>query len=245
LNAPPAYFPVNAKINQQGYESLDKVKERALKPLSVSDFKETVKQGAWILDTRPSTVFTEAFVPGSINIGLDGRYAEWAGILLPFDQPLVVVTEKGKEEESVIRMARVGFENIQGYLDGGLEAWLSAGEKPDIIIDIEPDELAMDIPHDHRLEVIDVRKPGEYEAGHVKGATNIPLDTLKDTLVIADIDDDRNLYIHCAGGYRSVIAASLLKRQGYHNLRNVLGGFGKMKEVKKIPVVYPGKVKSL
>jgi hydroxyacylglutathione hydrolase len=241
LNAPPAYFPVNAKINQQGYDSLDDVMDRSLTPLSVPEFKEKVSNGAWILDTRPSSIFTESFVPGSISIGLDGRYAEWAGILLPFDQPLVLVTETGKEKESVIRMARVGFDNVQGYLEGGVDAWIAAGERQDMIIDIEPEELAMDIPHDNRLEVIDVRKPGEYEAGHVKGATNVPLDTMRDTLTVAQIDDDNNLYIHCAGGYRSVIAASLLKRQGFHNLRNVLGGFGKMKDVKKMPVVYPGK----
>ncbi|HTN45184.1 MAG TPA: MBL fold metallo-hydrolase [Flavipsychrobacter sp.] len=241
LNAPPAYFPVNAKINQQGYDSLDEVMERSLTSLSVAEFKEKVNKGAWILDTRPSSVFTESFVPGSISIGLDGRYAEWAGILLPFDQPLVLVTETGKEKESVIRMARVGFDKVQGYLEGGVAAWIAAGERQDMIIDIEPEELAMDIPHDNRLEVIDVRKPVEYEAGHVKGATNVPLDSMRDTLTVAQIDDDNNLYIHCAGGYRSVIAASLLKRQGFHNLRNVLGGFGKIKEVKKMPVVYPGK----
>ena len=241
LNTPPVYFPINAKINQQGYDSLDNVLNRSMKPLSIADFKEKVKAGAWILDTRPSTKFTEGFVPGSISIGLDGRYAEWAGILLSFDQPLVLVTEKGKEEESIVRMARVGFDKVEGYLEGSYEAWLDAGEKQDMIIDIEPEELAMDIPHDNKLEVIDVRKPGEYEAGHVKGATNIPLDSMNDTLTLAEIDDENNLYVHCAGGYRSVIAASLLKRQGFHNLRNVLGGFGKMKEVKNMPVVYPGK----
>jgi rhodanese-related sulfurtransferase len=218
---------------------MDDVMERAAEPLSVDAFKQKVKNGAWILDTRPATIFTQSFVPGSISIGLDGRYAEWAGILLPFNQSLVLVTEPGQEKESIIRLARVGIDKVEGFLDGGIEAWRSAGEKLDLIIDIEPDELAMDIPHDSRLEVIDVRKPGEYEAGHVKGATNIPLDTMKDIAIIADIDDDNNLYIHCAGGYRSVIAASLLKRQGYHNLRNVLGGFAKMKGVKNMPVVQP------
>lgn len=241
LSTPPAYFPINAKINQQGYGSLEKVMENSMKPLSIADFKQKVSEGAWIVDTRPSTVFTEGFVPGSISIGLEGRYAEWAGILLPFDQPFVLVTENGKEEESIVRLARVGFEKVEGYLDGGMEAWLAAGEKRDMIIDIEPEELAMDIPHDNKLEVIDVRKPGEYEDGHIKGANNVPLDTMRETLTLATIDDDNNLYIHCAGGYRSVIAASLLKRQGFHNLRNVLGGFGKMKDIKNMPVVYPAK----
>lgn len=239
LSKPPAYFPINAKINREGYESLDDVMDKGLTPLSVDQFKLRVKEGAWILDTRPATVFTEGFVPESISIGLDGRFAEWAGSLLPFNQKLVLVTEAGKEKESVIRLARVGIDNVEGVLDGGIDAWVSAGEKLDMIIDIEPDELAMDIPHDTRLEVIDVRKPAEFDNAHVKGAHNVPLDTLIDPVTVAVIDDDNNLYIHCAGGYRSVIAASLLKRQGYHNLRNVLGGFSKMKEVKSMPIVTP------
>ncbi len=239
LSTPPAYFPINARINKEGYDSLDEIMDRGYQALSVAAFKEKVKDGAWILDTRPSSVFTEAFVPGSISIGLDGRFAEWAGSLLPFHQPLVLVTEPGKEKESIVRLARVGMDHVYGYLEGGLETWKNEGQRIDMIIDIEPEELAMDIPHDTRLEVIDVRKPGEFEAGHVQGANNVPLDTLNDTVVVANINDENNLYIHCAGGYRSVIAASLLKRQGYHNLRNVLGGFSKMKAVKNMPVVTP------
>ncbi len=242
LNAPPAYFPLNARINKEGYDSLDDVYSKGLKALSIAEFKQQVANDVWILDTRAATVFTQGFVPGSISIGLDGRFAEWAGTMLPLKQALVLVTEAGKEKESVTRLARVGIDNIHGYLDGGYEAWAAAGETIDLIIDIEPDELAMDLPHDNLLEVIDVRKPTEFEAGHVKGAVNIPLDTLTDPGHIAEIDDTHNLYVHCAGGYRSVIAASLLKRQGYHNLRNVLGGYAKMKQEKGIPVVLPGKV---
>ena len=245
LNAPPSYFPVNARINKEGYDSLDEVYEKGLHPLSISKFKEVVNSDdAWILDTRASSVFTEGFVPGSISIGLDGRYAEWAGTLIPNKQPLVLVTEAGKEKESITRLARVGIDNVLGYLEGGYETWKSSGEEIDMIIDIEPDELAMDIPHDNLLEIIDVRKPAEFEAAHVKGAVNMPLDTLADPLNVAMIDDDNNLYVHCAGGYRSVIAASLLKRHGYHNLRNVLGGFAKMKTEKGIPVVFPDGVKA-
>lgn len=238
LSTPPAYFPINARINKEGYDSLDNVLASA-QGLNVEDFKQQAANGAWILDTRPATIFTAEFVPGSISIGLDGRYAEWAGSLLPYNQPLILVTEDGKEKESIIRLARVGIDNVIGYLDGGIEAWKNAGEQIDMIIDIEPEELAMDLPHDNKLEVLDVRKPSEYDAGHVKGAVNIPLDTLTDAVTVANIDDDKNLYIHCAGGYRSVIAASLLKRQGYHNLRNVLGGFGKIKNVENMPVVTP------
>ena len=208
-------------------------------PLSVDQFKLRVKEGAWVLDTRHATVFTQGFVPDSISIGLEGRFAEWAGSLLPFDQPLVLVTEAGKEKESAVRLARVGIDKVLGYLDGGLESWIAAGERQDMIIDIEPDELAMDIPHDSKLEVIDVRKPGEFDAAHVKGAHNVPLDTLMEPVNMAVINDEANLYVHCAGGYRSVIATSLMKRQGIHNLRNILGGFGKMKDVKNIPVVSP------
>ncbi len=244
LNAPPAYFPINAGINKKGYESMDDVYSKGLQALSVADFKQKVKEGAWILDTRASSEFTAGFVPDSISIGLDGRFAEWAGSLLPFDQALVLVTDAGKEKESVTRLARVGIDSVHGYLDGGYEAWKNAGEKLDMVIDIEADELAMDLPHDPRLEVIDVRKVAEFEAGHVKGAHNVPLDTLVNPMNVAMIDDDNNLYVHCAGGYRSVIAASLLKRQGYHNLRNVLGGYGKIKLLKNIPIITPEKAKA-
>lgn len=239
LNAPPAYFPINAQINAKGYQSMEQVMSQAMQPLSVAAFEEKVREGAWILDSRPSTLFTEGFVPESISIGLDGRFAEWAGSILPFDKDLVLVTEAGREEETVVRLARVGFDRVIGYLEGGLEAWRAAGKSVDLIIDIEPEELAMDIPFDNKLQVIDVRKPAEFENGHVKGAENIPLSELTNPLHMAQVDDEANLYVHCAGGYRSVIACSLMKREGFHNLRNVLGGFGKMKEVKGMPVVQP------
>lgn len=240
LATPPVYFPINARINKEGYDSLDDVMGTGMTALSIADFKQKVQEGAWILDTRPSTLFTLGFVPGSVSVGLDGRFAEWAGQILPYNQQLVLVTEAGKEQESITRLARVGIDNVQGYLEGGYEGWQAAGENIDLIIDIEPDEFAMDLPHDDMIEVIDVRKPSEFEAAHVKGATNAPLDSLADPLNIAMIDDTHNLYVHCAGGYRSVIAASLLKRQGYHNLRNVLGGFGKIKTQKGVAIVQPG-----
>ena len=243
LNAPPVYFPLNAKLNKEGYESLDAVYTKGLQPLSIATFKEKAADDVWILDTRAATVFTQGFVPESISIGLDGRFAEWAGTLLPLKQPLILVTEEGKEKESITRLARVGIESIQGYLEGGFEAWKNAGETVDLIIDIEADELAMDIPHDPRMLIVDVRKTSEFDAGHVRGAKSMPLDTLTDPLYIATLDDEEdNLYIHCAGGYRSVIAASLIKRQGIHNLRNVLGGYGRIKNEKTIPLVLPDSV---
>ena len=241
LATPPAYFPQNAHINSHGYDSLDEVYEKGLTPLSIDAFKQKATEGAWILDTRASTVFTHGFVPESINIGLDGRFAEWAGSLLPLKHPLILVTEIGKEKESITRLARVGIDNIQGYLDGGYEGWLAAQQEIDLIIDIDPDEFAMDYPHDTKVEVIDVRKKTEFDDGHVKGATNYPLDTLSDPLNIAMIDDEKNIYVHCQGGYRSVIAASLLKRQGYHNLRNITGGYAKIKAQKTIPIALPKK----
>ena len=235
LNAPPAYFPINAAINKKGYESLDTVKTRGLQALSIADFKAAVAKGALIVDTRKATEFTEGFIPESISIGLDGRFAEWAGTLLPFNQDLVLVTEEGKEEETLIRLARVGLDTIQGYLKGGFEAWKAADEKIDIIIDVDTEELALDIPHDPKLEIIDVRKQAEFDAGHIVAANLMPLDTLIDPLHLSVIDTEANLYVHCAGGYRSVIACSLLKRQGFHNVRNVLGGWSAIKEVNEIP----------
>lgn len=236
LSTPPQYFPINAKINKEGYDAMETLKERSLKPLTIKDFKEKVKSGALILDTRNASVFTEGFVPGSISIGLEGRFAEWAGSLLPFDQPMVLVTAAGQEEESIVRLARVGFDKAEGYLDGGYEAWQAAGEKIDMIISVDPDELAMDMPHDDNLIVVDVRKPAEYADGHVKGAMNVTLSDLTDPGSMADFDDHHNLYVHCQGGYRSVIACSMLKKEGIHNLRNINGGFNKLKEQEGIEI---------
>lgn len=237
LAAPPQYFPINAKINKEGYDSLDEVMARGTRELPIDEFKKMVADDATILDTRKAMIFCQGFVPGSVSIGLDGRFAEWAGSLLPFDAPIILVTEPGKEKESVIRLARVGFDKIMGCLAGGFEAWKNAGEEIDLIIDVEPDELAMDMPFDDRLVVVDVRKPNEFAEGHVKNAVNIPLNDMTDPGSMANIDENDNLYIHCQGGYRSVIAASMMKRQGIHNLRNVVGGWNKIKEESRIETV--------
>lgn len=234
LTDPPQYFPINARINKEGYESIDDVMMKGLQPLSVAQFKEQAGNDVIILDTRPASVFTQGFIPGSVSIGLEGRFAEWAGSLLPFNEPIVLVTEAGKEKESLVRLARVGFDKVQGYLEGGYEAWQKAGEPSDLIIDVEAGELAMDIPFDERLVVVDVRSETEFGDGHVKNAVNMPLNELTDTAKMAQLDEEHNFYVHCAGGYRSVIALSLLKRQGIHNLRNVTGGWNKIKEQKGI-----------
>lgn len=237
LTAPPQYFPVNAQINKEGYDSLNELLEKGLQPLSVSEFKSRISDDLIILDTRRGDEFTQGFIPGSVFIGLEGRFAEWAGSLLPFDKRMLLVTEAGKERETVIRLARVGFSKIEGYLQGGFDAWQKAGEKTDMIVNVEADELAMDLPFDDRLLVVDVRRETEFADGHVRDAVNIPLSEMTDPGSMANIDDHHNLYVHCAGGYRSVIAASLLKRQGIHNLRNVLGGWGTIKEQEKIEQV--------
>jgi glyoxylase-like metal-dependent hydrolase (beta-lactamase superfamily II)/rhodanese-related sulfurtransferase len=236
LGAAPKYFAINAQINMQGYDSLDNVKQKGLSPLSINDFKKLMNEDVLVLDTRHATTFTQGFIPTSIFIGLEGRFAEWAGSILPFDKPIILVTEKGKEEETVVRLSRVGFDKMQGYLKGGFEAWQAAGEKVDMIIDIEADELAMDIPHDPNLVVVDVRRETEYADGHIKDAQNLPLNEMTDVAHLAQFEDTQNLYVHCAGGYRSVIAASILKKEGIHNLRNVLGGWAKIKEEKRIKV---------
>jgi hydroxyacylglutathione hydrolase len=230
LNEAPKYFPINAEINQKGYDAIEEVKARGTKALNIAEFKKLAEEDAIILDTRNAAVFTEGFIPGAIFIGLEGRFAEWAGSLLPFNKKIILVTEPGKEAESVVRLSRVGFDKMAGYLDGGFEAWKNAGEKADLIIDVEADELMMDIPHDPNLVVVDVRKEVEYADGHLVDAVNLPLSEMTDIAQVAQFEDNQNLYVHCAGGYRSVIAASIFKKEGFHNLRNIVGGWGKIKE---------------
>jgi glyoxylase-like metal-dependent hydrolase (beta-lactamase superfamily II)/rhodanese-related sulfurtransferase len=233
LQIPPQYFPINAKINKEGYENMNTILEKTLQPLSVQAVKSIIKnEDVIILDTRNATVFVEGFIPGSIFIGLEGRFAEWAGSLLPFDKDIILITETGKEKETITRLARVGFEKIKGYLKGGFDEWKKAGEKFDMIINVEADELAMDLPFDENIVIADVRKETEFADGHIKDAINIPLIDLTDLGSMANFEEHHNIYVHCAGGYRSVIASSLLKRQGIHNIRNVEGGWKKIIELK-------------
>jgi hydroxyacylglutathione hydrolase len=234
LEDAPPYFSVNARINKEGYDSLEDVKRKGLTPLTIADFKKETDKDLIILDTRTASEFSKGFVPGSVFIGLEGRFAEWAGSLLSFHQRILLITEPGKEEETIVRLARVGFDNVEGYLEGGFEAWRNAGEIIDIIIEVDADELAMDIPFDDNLTVLDVRNENEFAEGHVKDAMSLPLGNMTDPAQIARLEENQNIYVHCGGGYRSMIASSLLKRQGYHNLRNVFGGWAKIKEQKNI-----------
>jgi hydroxyacylglutathione hydrolase len=236
LSAAPAYFAINAKINQKGYDAIDEVKANGLKALSIEEFKTLTNGETIILDTRHATIFTQGFVPSSIFMGLEGRYAEWAATMISFDKKIILITEIGKEEESVVRLARVGFDKMAGYLSGGFEAWQAAGEKVDMIIDVESDELMMDLPHDPNITVLDVRKETEYADGHLKEASNLPLSSMTDITLLAQFEEDENIYVHCAGGYRSVIASSILKKEGIHNLRNVLGGWAKIKEEEGVEI---------
>ena len=204
--------------------------------LSIESFKEKMKGDVTVLDTRHGDFFSQGFIPGSIFIGLEGRFSEWSGSLLSFTKPILLVTEKDKAADAINNLTKVGFAAIEGYLEGGFDTWKNAGEKMDMIIDVEADELAMDIPHDPNLQVIDVRRETEFADGHVKSAINLPLNEMTDLALIADFEEHQNLYIHCGGGYRSLIACSILKSHGIHNLRNVLGGWDKIKEQPTIKI---------
>lgn len=227
LLAPPDYFMLNAKINKEGYEQLEAIREKGLTPITPQELNGWLQseRKLIVLDTRPANQFEEGFIPGSIFIGLEGRFAEWSGSLLPYDTDIVLVTEPGKEEETVIRLARVGFSRMIGCLKGGYDAWIQAGYGKDLLITIEPDELMMDLPFDDHMLVLDVRKATEYDSGHLDEAENLPLEQMKDPGAMAMIEETDNVYVHCAGGYRSVIACSLLKREGIHHVRNVAGGY--------------------
>jgi hydroxyacylglutathione hydrolase len=237
LQAPPQYFPINAKINKEGYEAMNAILEKGMKALSVEEFIQLKKEDTIILDTRPAHEFTQGFVPGSIFIGLEGRFAEWAGSLLPFDKPILLVTEPGQEKETITRLARVGFDKVEGFLDGGFISWKNSGKTIDLVIDVDPDELLLDLRFDENLVVVDVRRETEFADGHLKDAVNIPLNDLTDPASMAHMEETQNIYVHCAGGFRSLIASSLIKRQGIHNIRNVVGGWNKIKELEKVEIV--------
>lgn len=229
LLPPPAYFPVNVAMNKMGYENIDTVMERGLKELSADEFETAANETeALMLDSRIDSLFSKGFIPNSINISLDGQFAPWVGALIPdAKQQLLLITEPGREEETVMRLARVGYDNVIGYLKGGFDEWIKAGKEADTINRISPSEFEKTYKKNDSETVIDVRRPGEYDSEHVEGAVNIPLDFINENL--AEFPKDKNFIIHCGGGYRSMTAASILKSRGWDNFREVEGGFDKIK----------------
>jgi glyoxylase-like metal-dependent hydrolase (beta-lactamase superfamily II)/rhodanese-related sulfurtransferase len=236
LTTPPQYFPKNAMLNKMGYESIDKVIEQGKKGLTPDLFEEIVNvYGALMLDVRPAAEFAKGFIPNSINIGLDGQFAPWVGALITdLKQPIVLITPEGREEEAVLRLARVGYDNCLGYLKGGIDAWIQAGKEIDTIKTISAEEFADILAGNPNIHVLDVRRKSEYDSEHIIGAQNFPLDYINQNM--AEVDRNKTYYIHCAGGYRSMIAASILKARGFENLINVNGGFAAIRATGKVPM---------
>lgn len=226
---PPQYFAKNAAMNKHGYESVDDVFEKGLKPLAPAEFETLANlTGALLLDTRDPQVFAKAFVPSSVNIGLNGQFAPWVGALITdLKQPLLLIVEAGKEEEAITRLARVGYDNTIGYLEGGIAAWQAAGKDVDHIKSISADEFEQIASTEKDIKVLDVRKPGEYESEHLEMTLTRPLDYINDWT--SEIEHNDTYYIHCAGGYRSMIAASILKARGIEDVVDIAGGYGAIK----------------
>lgn len=222
LGAPPAYFPQNVMMNIQGYESLDSIIEKSFKPLTPREFEAAANQSeALILDVRHEDDFVKSHIPGAIFIGIQGNFAPWVGALIrDVKQPLLLVVPEGREEETITRLSRVGFDNSLGYLDGGITAWKEAGFETDSIESISPEQFESQMTE--KSIIVDARKPGEFSAEHVESAVNIPLDFVNEQL--SEVPKEEEFYLHCAGGYRSVIMASILKARGYHNIVNVEKG---------------------
>ena len=229
LKAPPQYFPLNVKMNKSGYDDVESVLSRGLNPLDPESFEILANEaGALILDVRHQDEFVKGHVPQSIFIGLDGGFAPWVGALIgDVNQPLMIITPEGREEETITRLSRVGFDKTLGYLKGGIEAWKSSGKEYDMISGVNAKDLEKLVKQE-KVPVFDVRKENEYLSGHISSAQNTPLDFLNDYL--DRFPKNNPFFIHCAGGYRSVIAASILKKRGIHNLIDVQGGFKKIKE---------------
>ncbi len=219
---PPQYFFEDARINKQGYDPLEDVIRANQKPLNASQVRQAMKEGAILLDTRTADDFEKGYVPGSINIGLNGQFAVWVGTLIDIKKNVVLVTEPGKEYESVLRLARVGYEKVIGYLEGGVASWNEPLEK---VQSITAEQMKA---HLQSTDVLDVRKPGEWNAGHLKEASFVPLADFPDNL--SALDKNKTYIVHCGGGYRSMTAISIMKNHGFKNLINVYGGFGAMQK---------------
>lgn len=229
LMPPPAYFPNNVLMNINGYNSIDDVMRQGTQPLSVDAFEAAANETqAVILDTRRADLFAKAFIPNSINIGIDGNFAVWVGTMITdIKQPLLLIIDEGREEEVVTRLARVGYDYAIGYLKGGIEAWMEAGKETDSIKSIKIDAFVSAYQGDKNINILDVRKASEFYAEHIVDAENAPLDYINESML--KIDKNKTYYVHCAGGYRSMIFASVLKARGYDNLINVEGGFTSIK----------------
>ena len=233
LTAPPKYFPQNVLLNIGGYKSFDKVMKQAARALSPDEFEVVAnEEGALVLDTRSADEYAKSHIPNSINIGLQGSFAPWVGEMIPdLEMPILLVTEDGKEEEAITRLSRVGYDNTQGYLTDGMKSWEAAGKEIDAVNRITAEELQEKMKGN--LVVIDVRKKSEFESEHVEGAVNIPLNQINQHL--EKFTKEQEFVLHCAGGYRSMIAASILQQRGWSQLTDVIDGFKAIKET-KIPV---------
>lgn len=220
----PAYFPENVKMNKEGYESIDQVLSQGLRALSPDEFERIANEtSALLLDTRSPQIFAKGFIPQAINIGIDGGFAPWAGALIPgVSHPILIISDPGREKEVVTRLARVGYDHTLGYLEGGIDAWEQAGKETDRIDSITATAFAEQFKQ-NELRVFDVRKPGEYEEGHVKNATHTPLNYLNEHL--RKIPKTETVHLYCGSGYRSMIAASILKSRGWTRIVEVAGGF--------------------
>ena len=229
LAPPPKYFPLNVKMNKSGYDSIDRVLSRGLNPLGPDSFEAIAKEtGALILDVRHQDEFVKGYVPQSVFIGLDGGFAPWVGTLIgDVNQPLLIIAPEEREEETITRLSRVGFDQTIGYLDGGFNSWKKSGREYDMITQVNAENLEK-LSEEENVMVFDVRKENEFISGHMETAQNTPLDCLNDYL--GHYPKNRSFYIHCAGGYRSVIAASILKKRGIINLIDIKGGFKAIKE---------------
>lgn len=232
LVTPPTYFPLNVLMNIQGYESIDTVLEKGNHALSADAFEAAANEtNALIIDTRKASVFAKAFIPNSINIGIDGSFAPWVGALITdIKQEILLITEPGMEEEVITRLARVGYDNAIGFLKDGFNTWLLAGKQTDTIISISADELSQ-INKVQKVNILDVRKKSEYDSEHIINAINVPLDFINESM--AQIDKNKTYYVHCASGYRSMIFISILRARGYHNLIEIKGGIKVIKETGK------------
>jgi hydroxyacylglutathione hydrolase len=230
LLAPPKYFPQNVKMNKEGYSSFDDVMKRSAQALSPDAFELAVNEThAVMIDVRDMQDFASGFIPNSIYIGLEGSFAPWVGALVAdVEHPIALIVQEGKEEEAITRMARVGFDNVIGYLKGGIEAWKKAGKDVDRVDSINSSELRRRMKQYSAESIVDVRRPGEFAAEHVKDANNFPLDFFNDFM--HEFDREKQYFLHCAGGYRSLIAASILKSRGFEKITDISGGFVEIKE---------------